>query len=161
MILSLLKLRGVNWWRVGTITSVSAVIILICYVRLQHLRVQEIRAVYSHPMVVKKLETIKVRGPERIVIRTIKTPEKEEIIKVVEKAGTVESSLGWSLDQPLSPETVMKPPKRWLIGGGIAGWKEENRIEMLYGGVTLFNRLDLCLGYSANSRGLALVNWRF
>jgi hypothetical protein len=157
----LLLLNKVGWKRVAGAGAVTAVILLVAYVRLQHIALKQAELAYHNPRKVLLTRTVKVEGPVRIVTRTVREPGGREEIMREEVRGPVVTTR----DMDFRMEPVFPPAPRldrWLAGARVEPFHyTERHAWAVYGGYSFRNRLDLCAGVSGRGRAEILALVRF
>ncbi len=113
----------------------------------------------SKPAVVEHLQSKIVKGPERVIVKTVTMPGGETIVtRYIDRASE-------TIDKKEDiKETPIKTAhdKRWIVGAGVDPLHSTDSA-YVRGGVTIFNRLDLSLGHTlvGPGRAIADVAWRF
>lgn len=146
-------------WRSACLILTLLLLLAFGYIRTQHYELKKAKLAYENPQVVEKTKYVKVQGPVRVVTKVVEVEGRKETVKEVVKEGAVTSSEGWAFSQPLFEPK--KPPKRWILGAGMLGLGPLDVEYMGYGGITLFDRVDFCIGATTEGRGLVLGNFRF
>ena len=114
---------------------------------------------YTHPRVAYRNKIVRVVGPVRIVTRTIKTPDREEIVTDELRGAVFENIEREGVREPVFKTRTMSP---WLIGAGLASFKTREKASWtLYGGRSIANRLDLLAGVSGAGKLNFVALWRF
>lgn len=146
-------LNSLRYWRV---VSAGVLVVACLFFLLQwkraNVKLEEFKSAglsYSHPKTITKTVTRTVRGPERIVYRTISPEKTEETVIEREEVTVTEGSDETS--EPIAMVEILKPvsDNRWLLSLGGSrfskGFDDANG-KMLLVGYGWKNRFDLQVG---------------
>lgn len=161
LLLLLQQLKVVSWRRVTAIGGAVLIVLLIAYVRLQAIALDQVELVYRNPKQTSLVHTVRVEGPVRIVTRTIREPGGREETMREEVHGPVTTTRS----SEFTVEPVFPPAPRldrWLLGAGIEPfhWGERGAVA-LHAGYSFRNRLDLCAGITHDRKAELLFTVRF
>lgn len=160
MLLQLLNIRNVNWWRVSSFGLVAAILLLFLFVRLQRIELQRAQVAFQNPLIMVQTRYVRVKGPIREVTKTVIKPGETVILREYVEGPTVYIKEGLKLEKPLV-DSLANRPKRWFIGGGVSGLGSTEKSGLVYGGVTLFNTIDLGASVGTDSKVTVLGAYRF
>lgn len=154
-------LSRVNWRRVLGLGATALIVVLVLYVRLQQIALEQARVIYQNPRKVEKVRVVVVRGPVRIVTRTIKEPGgREETVREETQGPVTEVTDTVKITEPVMP-TVLRSD-RWLVGFSLDPLHYRDRADSTaWAGYSFRNRLDLCAGVRGRGRPGVLVMVRF
>lgn len=158
--LQLLRFSSINWWRVGAVSGVAGIVALFLYVWQQNIALGRDRAVYQNPRTVLVVRRIRVEGPVRIVTRTVRVPNREEITTEETRGPILETAGTGLLSEPVFPPAPRTD--RWLFGFGAEPFHaHEQGWLAFHAGYSFRNRLDLRLGLDHRKRSEVGVTLRF
>lgn len=154
-------LSKVNWRRVLGLGATALIVVLVLYVRIQQIALEQARVIYQNPRKVEKVRVVVVRGPIRIVTRTIKEPGgREETVREETHAAVTEVTDTVKISEPVMPTAFRSD--RWLVGFAVDPFNYQDRVAAaVYAGYSFRNRLDLCAGVNGRKRAEVLVTVRF
>lgn len=154
-------LSKVNWRRVLGLGATALIIVMALYVRLQQIALEQARVVYQNPRKVERVRVVVVRGPVRIVTRTIREPGgREETVREETHAAVTETTDVVKISEPVMPTALRSD--RWLAGFAIDPFNYQDRgAAAAYAGYSFRNRIDLCVGVNGKKRAQVLVMVRF
>ena len=143
MIRSLLRAH----WKEGGL--VVAILFLLVQWRGAETDLKKARLSYEHPQTKEVIREVKVRGPERIVYRTIRLPGEKEIIeKIIEREATTTTKDSGKESRPISVGTILASHRsdRWLLSVGANRLSADFDSKAVFVGYGFRNRLDLQVG---------------
>lgn len=166
-------------WRHRQWGLLGLVVVLALLLRAEYSSNGELRAQLAAKPAVQEREVVRtVRGPVRVVTRTIEKPvfvpanpgskglgsgrlAKERIIERVEERGwSVRES---SAEHVETPQAAPRRP-RWVVGGSLHRFQTGRYLDIAYAGYSLGGRLDLLYGFDLGGgprpHHLTLL-WRF
>lgn len=149
-----------NGWRNLALVLVLLLIALCQYVRLQKIELEKTKVLAENPLVITKTKVVRVQGPEKI-----------KVVKVTEPSGTVtetkeivkeETTVTTGEENTIQPLQIQETPgTKWVLGGGIIGTSRDEREFLFYGGRTVMNHVDFCVGATTKERVSAILSVRF
>ena len=155
----LLLIGKVNPWRVLGIGAIVAIVLMALYVKQLSLQFQRDQVVFKNPAVSRKEWVTRVEGVIKITTKKTTTPDGrvEEVREEVR--GEVRETRGTeTISTPVfAPKTYTRFVGVQKIGLGSL----ETRDVAVYGGLTMFGRLDLGGGFTGQFRPVLCVSWRF
>lgn len=154
-----LLLSKVNWRRVLGLGATALIVVLVLYVRLQQIALEQHMIIYKNPRRVEKVRVVVVRGPVKIVTRVIKEPSgREETVREETHGPVTEVTDTVKISEPVLPPAARSD--RWLVGLAVDPANHRDR-SAVYAGYSFRNRLDLCAGVNERLRPELLVMVRF
>lgn len=156
-----LALAKINWRRVCGLGACAGIVVLLLYVRLQSIALEQARLVYQHPRQIARARVVVIRGPVRIVTRVIKEPGgREETVREETHAAVTETTDSVVISEPVPMPTPRA--SRWLAGVAFEPFHYHERGSMTaLAGYSAMNRVDVCAGVTTSGRLEALVLVRF